>query len=163
VNIHLTQANDRSKRAYLPFRVESRHAPNSLSEAQEAKNARDLVTSVNKEIERLDGWVDWIAGLDQSSQDLNPQPGKVAVLGAIASAYAKPVDGYADFQSASSGQLVAKQEVEKAELKINGKSQLDYSRTGDSIEVFVRQNGADTGFLISGSYGGPCTIRKEQR
>lgn len=161
MSIQLIRAEDWTKRAFLPFRLENQVKPGSLTEATAAKEARETVTLINKEVDRVESWVAWATSFDQSAQDLHPEPGKLAALGLEHKG--RFVDSYVEFQSKASRQIHSEQPVSKAELRIDGKTHLEYSRNGDSVEVFVRQGSGDEGFLISGTYGRPATIRKEVR
>jgi hypothetical protein len=159
MNFSLIQTVDLTKNAYIPVGLASTGRPTTIEQAKQEKADSEVAYVVNDRLEVGEQWLSWVAAKDQSAEDLNKQPGEVAVVGAKYKA--TTVDAVVRFQKNDRG---IEQPISSAELVLNNVLALRFEQSdpsySGSTSISLPANSNVGGFLIHGAVGKPATVER---
>ncbi len=160
MTMKLAARADFTRATYLPFETSAPNRnPRSLAEIAEVKDQATLSGQINTNLERYQDIMSALSKLDQTSSDLNKNPGEVAVSGAKVPGYGLTFDAYFKFEPSPTGK---EQPVVAAELAEDGETVFTYRQETQGAEtrltatVFDRITGQE--YQLAGPLNGVSEV-----
>ncbi len=157
MNFSLIQTIDLTKKAYLPVSLTSTGRPTTLEQAKQEKADSELARYINDRLENSELWLSWVAGKDQSAEDLNKRPGEVALVGAKYKT--TTVDAVVRFQP---NPQADEQPISSGELVLNNVPTLRFAQSDPTYagapSISLPASSGVTGYLIHGAVGQPAIV-----